>query len=67
MYYVSIFLTFLDPTHPPYQHKYSTERQQKGPVSIPTQPVFFQNLFLIPKTLSNIIFFTVYIQDFIVF
>ena len=27
LYYVSIFLAFLDPTHPPYQHKYSTERQ----------------------------------------
>ena len=27
LYYVSKFLAFLDPTHPPYQHKYSTEHQ----------------------------------------
>ena len=28
--------------YPPYQHKYSTERQQKGPFSRPTYPVLFQ-------------------------
>ena len=39
LYYVSIFLAFLDPTHPPYQHKYSTERQQKLSFSRPTHPV----------------------------
>ena len=26
--------------HPPYQHKYSTKRQQKGPFSRPTHPPY---------------------------
>ena len=36
LYYVSIFLAFLYPNHPPYQHKYSTERQQNWPFYRPT-------------------------------
>ena len=39
LYDVSIFMAFLDPTHPPYQHKYSTEREQNWPFSRPTNPV----------------------------
>jgi len=27
-------------TYPPYQHKYSTKRQQKGPFSRPTHPPY---------------------------
>ena len=40
LYYVRIFWAFLDPTHLPYQHKYSTERQQNWPFFGPTHPVF---------------------------
>ena len=36
LYYVSIFLAFLDPNQGPYQHKYSTEGQQNWPFSRPT-------------------------------
>ena len=35
LYYVSIFLAFLDPTHLPYQHTYNTEHQQNWPFSRP--------------------------------
>ena len=38
LHYVSKVLAFLDPNHPPYQHKYSTERQQKGPLSKSNHP-----------------------------
>ena len=53
LYYVIILLAFLDPTHPPYQHKYSTERQQNCPFSRNldplTQSICWRNIGMAPR------------------
>ena len=49
--YVSIFFAFLDPTHPPYQHKYSTERQQNWSfLDPPTQFFCWRNIEMVPSS-----------------